>query len=487
MAHRAYLRSAVCGGQWPQVRIAQLAQQETDDRCQLCHEAAGTLEHRRVCPAIVPDEGWPAPSPAVRAWLEQLEPGRRRTLQTRGLLTVSVVIAPSPAQGWFRWLVGLPDELPEGTTFYIDGSWIDGPSRVTGRAGYAIVVVAPDGKLLAYAYGVPPRWACSSAAAEAWALYMVLMVTPAPPCVITDCLGLLDTLERGREAATAASRLLARIWNLIFEALDGVVPEGFVHGRMRWMASHGTRATIGVATLSDGSPVTRGQWRANRLVDALARCAAEGVRVPAQARRLFKTAEQATRHEAAVLGLATHAANNHTISAVRPDGSYFWATRRDAYPPAYENASGRAGRRRARAAAGAGDDPERPQAAQLPPDAATTTEPDPEQLKAAHTPPERPDPGQAAAAATPPGAPGPDQPQAAGPPHPSPAEQARGRAERARRAREEQRDAAEARFLSSWLDGRARDGREGQPRQGLTAEERLAALRRRVAAKSAAP
>jgi len=402
------------------------------------------------------------------------------------LLTVSVVITPSPAQGWFRWLVGLPDELPDGTTFYIDGSWIDGPSRVTGRAGYAIVVVAPGGELLAYAYGVPPCWACSSAAAEAWAFYMVLMITPAPPYVVTDCLGLLDTLERGREAATAATRMLARIWNLIFEALDGVVPEGFVHGRMRWMASHGSRATIGVATLSDGSPITRGHWRANRLVDALARCAAEGVRVPAQARRLLKTAEQATRHEAAVLGLATHAASNHRISAVRPDGSYFWATRRDAYPPAYENTSGRAGRRKARAAAETENGPDRPEAAQLQPTTAPNTDPDPEQPEAAREPPERPDAGQAAAATTPLGAAGPDRPQAAEAPRPGPAELARGKAERARQAREGQQDAADARFLATWLDDRARAHPEA-PRQGPTAEERLAELRQRVAARSAAP
>ena len=420
--------------------------------------------------------------------MDKLEPGRRRTLETRGLLTVNVAVAPSPAQGWFRWLVGLPDELPDDVVFYIDGSWIDGPSKITGRAGFAIVVAVPDGELLAYAYGVPPCWACSSAAAEAWALYMVLMATPSPPQVVTDCLGLLDTLERGRDAATAAGRLLARLWNLIFEALDGEVPEGFVHGRMRWMASHGSRATIGVAMLSDGSPVTHGHWRANRLVDALARCAAEGVRVPARTRHLLKTAEQAARHEAAVLGLATHAANNHRVSALRPDGSYFWATRRDACPPAYENTSGRAERRRTRAATGPGEGPEQPQAAPAPPATTPTRGPDPERPEAAPAPSDRPGLGQPGAAAALPDAPGPERPQAAAAPPegPSPAEQARGRANRARQAREERDDAAEARFLASWLDDRARATQDA-PRQGPTAAERLAELRRRVAARSAAP
>eukprot|EP00973_Karenia_brevis_P029873 4119788-Karenia_brevis.AAC.1 len=60
--HKADLMSAISGGQWPQVRRAMVPRWGvTDNRCQLCYEALGTLEHRSSCRATCPSEGWPSP------------------------------------------------------------------------------------------------------------------------------------------------------------------------------------------------------------------------------------------------------------------------------------------------------------------------------------------------------------------------------------------------------------------------------------------
>lgn len=44
--HKCYLRSVICGGQWPQARIAAVPGWSDDLQCQLCHSAVGTLAHR---------------------------------------------------------------------------------------------------------------------------------------------------------------------------------------------------------------------------------------------------------------------------------------------------------------------------------------------------------------------------------------------------------------------------------------------------------
>ena len=50
---------------------------------------------------------------------------------------------------------------------------MDDDCKRLARLGFAIVVVAPSGELLALAYGCPPNWIVDSAGAETWALYIV--------------------------------------------------------------------------------------------------------------------------------------------------------------------------------------------------------------------------------------------------------------------------------------------------------------------------
>ena len=91
--------------------------------------------------------------------------------------------------------------------------------------GFAMALVdASNGALLAFAYGAPPTWVDTSAAAELWALFTLLQMSPEQPVTITDCKGMLDELRRGREAATAHDRRNARLWSSGIHAANTTPP-----------------------------------------------------------------------------------------------------------------------------------------------------------------------------------------------------------------------------------------------------------------------
>ena len=86
---------------------------------------------------------------------------------------------------------------------------------------------------------------------------------------------------------------------------------------------------IGTATDSRGRPITATMWRANRLVDLLAKSAAIPHRLPQWATRKVADAGKLFTHHAARLGLATHLANNHTISVMVDGGNMVRGVIRD--------------------------------------------------------------------------------------------------------------------------------------------------------------
>ena len=153
------------------------------------------------------------------------------------------------------------------------------------------------------------------------------------PRVITDCLGVLHTLQRGPTAATAADKVNARLWTLIGSCLDGTSWQAAAE-RVTWMPAHGSKASVGRALRSDDLPITATDWRANRLADALAKAAASRFRLPYKVRHVVATAMKAYEHAAALAGMVTHAANNHHVSAIAHDGTYVHKKVRDALPPA---------------------------------------------------------------------------------------------------------------------------------------------------------
>ena len=70
-------------------------------------------------------------------------------------------------QEWFQWILTPLEEESEGSTWYIDGSLLDGEWVDYRAVGFAVVVVAPDGALIGYGQGCPPEWCRTAAAAEA--------------------------------------------------------------------------------------------------------------------------------------------------------------------------------------------------------------------------------------------------------------------------------------------------------------------------------
>ena len=162
----------------------------------------------------------------------------------------------------------------DDAVWYFDGSMLLGSWAELRCIGFGVVVVASNGDLLAYGHGVPPAWCSTAAAAEAWALKEVLLWSPAPPRMRTDCHALLDTLANGAEAATAPGKPLARIWYGVRSALDGEFETLVQSGKLVWMPAHCIPAAVKQVALSDGSRLTMVDWRANRLADGLAKLAA---------------------------------------------------------------------------------------------------------------------------------------------------------------------------------------------------------------------
>ena len=145
----------------------------------------------------------------------------------------------------------------------------------------------------------------------------------------TDCLSLVKTAKQGVEAAIAPSRQLGRIWVCIANILDGDLTTLERTNLLVWQPAHQTVQAIGQRHGSDGKKITTVDWRANRLVDALAKQAAEQVRATKEARNLIQSGREAVRHAACNLGQITFAANNHKAERMGEDGQLHIVTLRD--------------------------------------------------------------------------------------------------------------------------------------------------------------
>ena len=326
---RPALLSAICGGQWPQARLASVRDWTDDNRCQLCFGSAGTLLHRHCCPATLPPGGWPAPPEGAQRFLGTLGAHRHELLETRGMLLLRVRL-PRPEPGdTFIWEKAPEQDIPSDAKWYIDGSLFDRRWALMRRTGFGVVVVSVAGDLLACGRGLPPSWVRDAAGAEAWALACILRLEPGTPDTTTDCLNLLQGLRRGRAIATDASCGLARVWSHIFAALDDDARVAAMLEGLRWMPAHGAQHTIARARKSDGDVVTPVDWRANRLADALAKRAAAEHRAPHAVRRLAADAAAASAYMLAKLGAVTYAANNFMETVWGDNGESFARRRRD--------------------------------------------------------------------------------------------------------------------------------------------------------------
>jgi hypothetical protein len=256
------------------------------------------------------------PSASAGAFLAKLDPSRRRIGFDYGLILTRIILAPPPIDESFWWFLSPPEVIDTSWTWYIDGSFVGARLPGAGRTGFGIVIVAYDGTLIAYGSGNPPDWVLDASGAEAWALYAVIRMCNDFPRTITDCLNLLTFLEGGQQAAGASHKPLARLWNMIFPLCDDMVCASIINKLLIWMPSHNAVSSIGTALRSDGKYVTAIDWRANRLVDRLAKLAAAQHGVPDIAMRIFGQAHKAAEYCAAFLGTVTHRANHHSIEVV---------------------------------------------------------------------------------------------------------------------------------------------------------------------------
>ncbi len=116
----------------------------------------------------------------------------------------------------------------------------------------------------------------------------------------------------------------------IGHALDGDSDQ--LSDLLVWMPAHQTLHAVGSAKSSDGELLTAIDWRANRLVDAMAKLHAHRRLPSSGTATTLRAARLAARHAAQQLGQVTHAANNAQRSVRQEDGSTTTVTVRDAAP-----------------------------------------------------------------------------------------------------------------------------------------------------------
>ena len=204
---RAELRSAVSGGQWPQLRL--LGAGWTQDRqCQLCQAADGTLLHRRSCVHVKPDGGWPARTAQQQEMFDKLPEARQHLLLTRGLFSLNLRLPTDRGHDTFEWLRPLPDGSAHDWVAFIDGSLVDAHSELTGRCGFGVVVVDRDGSLVACGMGRPPTWARDASAAELWAFHFVVASLPGLTRIRADCKGVWQVVQWHQPERAFAARHL---------------------------------------------------------------------------------------------------------------------------------------------------------------------------------------------------------------------------------------------------------------------------------------
>ena len=320
-ACRSQLLSVTTGGQWPQARVAKIPGATDDIRCQLCFSDVGTLLHRRCCPATMPADGWPPPPGAGKLLLDRI--GERRTdlLRTRGLLAISVPRPPRQQETTIHWFTDAPDVTRDDLVWYTDGSMKFEAIWELRRTGCAIVVVSAAGDLVAFGNAVPAPWVRTAAAAELWAVMLVLTCCIQPPCIVTDCQSILTAAAAGSASAAAPDRVLGHLWGRIAVLLDADVSLLVTPDHLIWMPAHGAATSISQALRSDGNHVTALDWRANRLADALAKAAIGPTPECVAAMMVLDVAETLVKHECAVLGAVTHAANHHIVSITDDGGA----------------------------------------------------------------------------------------------------------------------------------------------------------------------
>ena len=156
----------------------------------------------------------------------------------------------------------------------------------------------------------------------------LLLAAPFYPKVFTDCLSPRTALSAGRPKLTAAGTALAGMWRTLF---DKCTESAFdLLDKLVWLPAHLSLRSALRLFRSDGCKVTVQDWRANRLVDGFAKRCALGAAIPRRHANALDEWAELMKHEAAVLGACTFAANNHVATRIVASGDVVKCTLRDA-------------------------------------------------------------------------------------------------------------------------------------------------------------
>ena len=180
--------------------------------------------------------------------------------------------------------------------------------------------MSPCDALLAFGSGRPPASCNTAAAAEAWALLTVLNENAFVPNVRTDCLSLLSAAMAGTTNACGSDKALARIWKQIAEIVGDDVSSIVTSGKLVWMPAHLPRSRVGQTKLSNAVKLSPSDWRANRLVDILAKRAAAFHQITAAASASLSHAASLSQWALAQVARVTHFANNCEVTITDADG-----------------------------------------------------------------------------------------------------------------------------------------------------------------------
>ena len=138
-----------------------------------------------------------------------------------------------------------------------------------------------------------PSNVASAPRTEAHFIVFVLELMRSMPRIITDCKTLVDSARDKPWAELVQDRVpLAGLWMRIIHA-TGDVNAWARSGNLVWMPAHTKLQDIGEFRLSDGSRLTAKDWRANRLVDVLAKQEAKRTAASKATTKLLESAATA--------------------------------------------------------------------------------------------------------------------------------------------------------------------------------------------------
>ena len=148
-------------------------------------------------------------------------------------------------------------------------------------------------------HGIPPAWITTIGGAEAWALHVAASYTISAKEFTSDCLSVVSAMPDADRLGNYAKCPLARMWSLLRSSFLEL------NAPLTWAPAHMSVEAALDRTKSNGRPVTYKDWRANRLVDGLAKKGALMHRVPSGIRGFAKAAQATAIHALALLGVVT--------------------------------------------------------------------------------------------------------------------------------------------------------------------------------------